>query len=239
MDDQADVGANGPEAPPEPARADPIAGDLVTETFAYDGGRQVTVYVPQDPPEAVVFAGDGQLISQWGGYLEGADVPPTMIVGAYRTDDQDVMARIREYSPRFDGARFAAHEKFFVRDVRRWVRSRFGVALPAERTAVCGVSASGELSLAMGLRHPDIFGAVFSASPGGGYRPPAVMPTRLPRTYLVAGTLAPFFLENATRWADALRHAGADVVMTERVGGHGDPFWAGEFPLMITWAFGR
>ena len=44
-----------------------IAGELVTETFEYDGGRQVTVYVPPDPPEAVVFAGDGQLISQWGG----------------------------------------------------------------------------------------------------------------------------------------------------------------------------
>jgi hypothetical protein len=43
-----------------------IAGAFVTETFDYDGGRQVTVYVPPDPPEAVVFAGDGQRISQWG-----------------------------------------------------------------------------------------------------------------------------------------------------------------------------
>ena len=239
MDCQAAVGANGPEAAPEPARADPIAGKLVTETFEYDGGRQVTVYVPPDPPEAVVFAGDGQLISQWGGYLEAAHVPPTMIVGAYRTDDKDEMARIREYSPPFDEERFAAHERFFVEDVRRWVRSRFGVALPAERTAVGGVSASGELSLALGLRHPDIYGAVFSASPGAGYRPPAMMPSPLPRTYLVAGTREPFFLENATRWADALRDAGADIVMTERVGNHGDPFWAGEFPLMIAWAFGR
>ena len=239
MDDQTAVGADGPGAAPEPARADPIAGELVTGTFAYDGGRQVTVYVPPDPPEAVVFAGDGQLISQWGGYLEAADVPPTMIVGAHRTADDDEMVRIKEYSPSFNEERFAAHERFFVEDVRRWVRSRFGVALPAERTAVCGVSASGELSLAMGLRHPDIYSAVFSASPGAGYRPPAVMPFPLPRAYLVAGTLEPFFLENATRWADALRAAGADVMMTERVGNHGDPFWAGEFPLMVAWAFGR
>ena len=238
MDDEAAVGA-GPEAAPEPARADPIAGELVTETFEYDGGRQVTVYVPPDPPEAVVFAGDGQLISQWGGYLEAADVPPTMIVGAYRTDDEDEMVRIHEYSPPFDEERFAAHESFFVDDVRSWVRSRFSVALPAERTAVCGVSASGELSLAMGLRHPDIYGAVFSASPGGGYRPPALMPSPLPRTYLVAGRQEPFFLENATRWADALRDADADVVMTERPGTHGDPFWQAEFPLMVAWAFGR
>jgi enterochelin esterase-like enzyme len=213
--------------------------ELITELFDYDGGRKVTVYLPPDPPEAVVFAGDGQLISQWGGYLEAADVPPTMVVGVHRTDDQDEMARIREYSPSIDAARFAAHETFFVQDVRDWVRSRFGIALPAERTAVCGVSASGELSLALGLRHPDIYGAVFSASPGAGYRPPGVMPSPLPRTYLVAGTREPFFFENATRWADALRKAGADVVMSQRVGGHGDAFWAEEFPLMVEWAFGR
>jgi enterochelin esterase-like enzyme len=216
-----------------------IAGELVSETFEYDGGRQVTVYVPPEPPEAVVFAGDGQLISQWGRYLEAADVPPTMIVGAHRTTDHDEMVRIHEYSPTFDEERFAAHERFFVGDVRQWVRSRFGVALPAERTAVAGVSASGELSLAMGLRHPDIYGVVFSASPGAGYQPPAVMPSPLPRTYLVAGTLEPFFLNNANRWANALRDAGADVVMTKRVGNHGDPFWAAEFPLMVEWAFAR
>jgi S-formylglutathione hydrolase FrmB len=160
-----------------------------------------------------------------------------MIVGVHRTDAEDEMVRIREYSPSFDEAQFAAHETFFVEDVRAWVGSQFG-PLPAERTAVCGVSASAELALAIGLRHPDIYGAIFAASPGGGFRPPAVMPSVLPRTYLTAGTLEPFFLENATRWADALRDAGADVEMTERVGDHGDPFWRAEFTRMVGWAFG-
>lgn len=214
-----------------------IAGELVSETFDYDGGRQVAVYVPPAPPKAVVFAGDGQLISQWGRVLEAAAVLPTMIVGVHRLADE--MMRLHEYSPGFDPARFAAHEKFFVDEVRGWVRSRFGVALPSERTAVFGVSAGGELALAIGLRHPDIFGAIFCASPGGGYRPPDVMPTSIPRAYLVAGTQEPFFLQNATRWADALRNAGADVVMSERAGSHGDPFWREEFPLMVTWAFAR
>ena len=224
---------------PEPAREAPLAGELVTGEFDYGGGRQVTVYVPPEAPEAVVFAGDGQLISQWGGYLEAADAqPPTMIVGAHRADDPDEMARLREYSPSLDQERFAAHEAFFVDDVRRWVTSNFGVAPSAERTAVCGVSAGGELALAIG-RHPDVYGAIFCASPGGGYRPPDALPSALPRTYLVAGTLEPFFLENATRWADALRDAGADVMMVERVGDHGDPFWQAEFPHMVAWAFRR
>jgi pimeloyl-ACP methyl ester carboxylesterase len=106
----------------------------------------------------------------------------------------------------------------FEYDVRRWAQSRFDSVLPADRTAVFGVSASGELALAMGLRHPEFYGAVFCASPGGGYRPPAVMPKSLPRAYLVAGIQEPLFLENAARWADALRGAGADVVMTRRAG---------------------
>jgi hypothetical protein len=213
----------GPEAPPESAHADPIAGVLVTEPLEYDRGRRVTVYVPPDPPEAVVFAGDGQLISQWGGFLETADVPSTMIVGVHRTADETL--RLDEYSPAFDAERFAAHEKFFVEDVRRGAGSRFGVALPTERTAVFGVSAGGELALAIGLRHPEVYSAVFSASPGAGYRPPGVMPRSIPRVYLVTGTLEPFFHDNATRWAAALQDAGADVVMSERVASHGDALW--------------
>jgi enterochelin esterase-like enzyme len=133
----------------------------------------------------------------------------------------DETLRLREYSPVFDA------------------RSRFGVALPAGRTAVFGVSAGGELALALGLRHPDAYGVVFSGSPGAGYQPAGVLPDRIPRTYLVAGTLEPFFLGNAARWAAALRDAGADVVLSERVASHGDALWRAEFPLMVAWAFGR
>ena len=214
-----------------------MVGELITETLDYDGARQITVYLPADPPEAVVFAGDGQSISQWGVFLEAADVPSTMIVGVHGLVDET--PRLHEYSPVFDADRFAAHEKFFVADVRAWTQSRFGVAMPAERTAVFGVSAGGELALALGLRHPGIYGVVFSGSPGAGYRPPRPMPSVLPRTYLVAGTQEPFFLENALRWAVALHEAGADVVMRERTGSHGSALWREELPLMVAWAFGR
>lgn len=210
---------------------------LVSETFEYDGGRQVTAYLPADPPRAVVFAGDGQLIAPWGETLAAAGAPPTMIVGVHRSADET--QRLHEYSPGFDPKRFAAHEAFFVEEVRDWARSHLGADLPRERTAVFGVSAGGELALALGLRRPDVYGAVFCASPGAGYRPPGVMPHPLPRVYLVAGTREPFFRENATRWADALGEAGADVVMTQREGSHGDPFWQAELPLMVDWAFGR
>ena len=62
------------ESDGEPAKSTgAVSGELVTETFEYDDGRQVTVYVPPAPPEAIVFAGDGQRISKWGRLLEKAD----------------------------------------------------------------------------------------------------------------------------------------------------------------------
>ncbi|MGH7648768.1 MAG: hypothetical protein ACREND_11660 [Gemmatimonadaceae bacterium] len=59
----------------------------------------------------------------------------------------------------------------------------------------------------------------------------------MPRTYLVARTLNPFFLDNAARWASALRGAAADVVLEERAAGHDAAMWRAEFPLMVAWAF--
>ena len=213
------------------------AGKLITERFAFDGGRSVTAYVPPRPPQAVVFAGDGQLIAQWGEFLnESIGVPPTLVVGVHRADDETV--RLHEYSPGFDPARFAAHERFFVDEVREWVTERFDLALATDRTAVFGVSAGGELALALGLRHPDTFGAICCASPGAGYRPTRALPVALPRAYFVAGSDEPFFRDNAARWAESLRDAGGEVEMTVRAGDHGGPFWRDEFPSMVRWAFG-
>jgi enterochelin esterase-like enzyme len=211
-------------------------GEFVTEVLDFDGGRPVTAYVPKHRVEAVVYAGDGEMISRWGAAIDDAGLRSTLVVGVHRHADEE--ARLHEYSPGFDPHRFSAHENFFVNDVRAWVDARFGVAPPPERTAIFGVSAGAELALAVGVRHADVYGAILGASPGAGFRPPAAMPQPIPRTYLVAGTGEPFFLANATRWATALQNAGADVVLTQRDGGHGDHFWQAEFPLMVEWAFG-
>jgi len=39
-----------------------------------------------------------------------------MIVGTRRTDAENEMVRIKEYSPSFDEACFTAHARFFVQD---------------------------------------------------------------------------------------------------------------------------
>lgn len=212
----------------------PMNGRVIEANFDYDGGRKVTVYLPAAPPTAIVFASDGQLIGSWGDVTEQAAAAPIMLVATHRAEDET--QRLHEYSPHFDATRFGSHERFFD-EVRQWVESRFAVALPRERTAVLGVSAGGELALALGLRHADVYGAILCASPGAGFRPPATLPSGLPRVYLVAGTREPFFLDNATRWEAALRNAGADVVLHERVADHDATMWRAEFLPMLSWAF--
>ncbi|MEZ4682627.1 MAG: hypothetical protein R2932_51310 [Caldilineaceae bacterium] len=214
----------------------PIAGEMVTETFSYDDGRQVTVYVPPDPPEAIVFAGDGQLIAQWGETLEAADLPPTMIIGAPRGRRDAAATRV---FAQVRSGTVCRPRTVFRRGCRcvGAVSVRYNAAARPHGGLWC--FGGGELALALGLRHPDRYGAIFAASPGAGYQPPAVMPSPLPRTYLVAGTQEPFFLENATRWADALHATDAAVVLRRRVAGHDDTMWREEFPLMVEWAFGN
>ena len=217
----------------------PTAGKLVSERFAHDGGRTVTAYVPAaGPPEAVVYAADG------GWHLErlvaaleaDAAAPVTMIVGVHGMDTDE--GRFGEYVPGVDDARFAAHEAFFVDEVRAWIAATFDGA-PGAHTAVWGASLGGELALAMGVRHPDVYRSVFSASPGGGFRPTEPLPADLPALYLVAGEQEPFFAENAKRWSDAAQEAGHDAVVHLRPGDHGGDFWFEELPRMVTWALRR
>ncbi|KAK2617042.1 hypothetical protein QQS21_000136 [Conoideocrella luteorostrata] len=109
----------------------------------------------------------------------------------------------------YDGGRqFAAHEKFLIEDALQWTFSRFNIAPAVERIATFGASAHGEFTLAMGLRHTDIFCAIFCASSGAGEQPRATMPSSLPSVFLDAGARKPFFLENETHWAVALSSAG-------------------------------
>ncbi len=215
----------------------PSTGELVAESFGYDGGRAVTVYVPSAPVEAVVFMADGGWhISRLVAALEGAEVLSTMVVGVHGMPTDE--GRFAEYVQGVDATRFAEHEEFFRNEVGGWVRSRFGVAVGPDRTAVWGASLGGEFALAMGVRHPEVYGAVFCASPGGGYRPMEAAPSPIPCCYLVAGQQEPFFVENAERWLNALREHDGKVVMHVRDGDHGGAFWFEEFPLMLSWAFG-
>ena len=141
-----------------------------------------------------MFAGDGQGSPRGAGPEAAAAVHDDR----RRQGLADETLRLQEFSLLFDPERFAAHERFFVEEVGGWARSRFGVALPPGALRIRRLGRR-RARARPGLRHPDVYGAVFSGSPGAGYEPAGVLPDRIPRTYLVAGTLEPFFLSNATR----------------------------------------
>ena len=214
-----------------------MRGRLIHKTFDYDNGRQAVAYACPENAEALIYTGDGQLVESWAETLEKANILNVVIIGTYRLEDE--MQRLHEYSPVFDAARFEAHEKFFTQDIPEWMATSGKQTFSRERTWVFGVSAGGELALAMGLRHPELYSTILCASPGAGYKPEMLdeMPKPLPRAYFVGGTEEEFFYDNAKRWADALKAAGGDVVIEKREGGHGGEFWKQEFPKMVAWAF--
>ncbi len=180
------------------------------------------------PEAALVFAGDGHLISRWSGSLEAADVPSTMIVGVHRVPDE--MLRLQEYSPGFEPGRFRGPREVLRRG--ECVDGCVGVSGSGcpPNCRRCSVSrrAGSWPSSPLGFGIQTSTARSSARRPAVATKPPGVMPRSLPRTYLVAGTLEPFFRDNATRWATALRDAGGDVAMTERVGSHGDTFWQEE-----------
>jgi hypothetical protein len=151
-----------------------------------------------------------------------------MIIGVHGLTDEKL--RLQEYSPVFDAERFAAHEKFFVEDVLGGYSRGLASSWPLNALRCTVPRPVESWPWPWGFSTPTSYGVICCASPGAGYKPTEVMPSQVPRTYLVAGTQEPFFLENATRWADALRDAGADVVMKERAGSHGGAFLAKRVP---------
>lgn len=98
---------------------------MTTETFDYDGGWHAT---------------------RLNAALTDAGVTSTMLVGVHGLADD--RQRLLEYSPSFDADRFAAHEKFFVEDVRQRMRSEYGLTLGADRTAIWGASIGAEVTMA-------------------------------------------------------------------------------------------
>lgn len=157
MNHQTAGDPGGPEGLHESPRAHPIAGEFVTETLLeYDGGCQVTVYVPPHPPEAVVFAGDGQGFSKWGRFLEATDVPSTMIIGVHGLPEE--MPRLHEYSPGLDG-NGSRRMSTFSSTTSAGGRGRVSESSYPPNALRCSVTRQGESShsrLGLAIRTPTV-----------------------------------------------------------------------------------
>ena len=220
------------------------------ESTALGHPRDLTIYLPPNhDPNAktpVVYLADGQSVSRMATLIEplivDGTVPPVMLVGvhsAHSSPPEDL--RGQEYLIGFNEQRFAAHESFFVNEVRAWAEQNLGAATQREQRAVFGLSNGAAFAIAMGIRHPDLYGNVlaFSFAWEKSAKSPMWEHSMAPRHYLLAGRLEEGFHRVTKAWAATLERLGVEHVFHDRVAGHDHTMWEEEFPAAVGWAFGN
>ena len=235
----------GREAPPAPAVAQTLVGELRTldlDSAALGERRRLYVYLPpshdrRDRP-GVLYATDGRVSAELiEPLILAGRIPPIVSVGVTFGEDPGADRRAQEYLPGFHPERFEAHRRFFVEEVPAWAESELGVTGSREGRGIFGVSNGAAFAAAMGVRHPERFGTVIAFSLGITGAAPAWAPGEAPRHYLCAGSLEEGF-ERATRgWAEVVRAAGAEVLHRTRASGHDPVMWDGELPKALEWAY--
>ena len=237
--------------------------------------RNLVVYVPSgawgEEDLAVLYMHDGQNLFSpdafFGGWRVGISmdyaqeqgtIPPTLVVGIDNTED-----RFDEYTHVQDdlggalaGGKADDYADLIVDDIKPFIDERYNTSTEASRTAVAGSSLGGVVSLYIGWRHPDVFGAAASMSGTVGWGSIAGNPTlaelydQTPpeglRVYVDSGggpgTGCPGgdwdnYCDTIV-FADTLRSLGWEdgddlLYVWEDGAGHNEAEWAERFPQMI------
>ncbi len=174
-------------------RAPTLTGDIrVHEGFASRelASRTLWVYLPPgyaDEPQQrypVIYMHDGNncfdeatafIGKEWrvdetfeGGIASGT-LPKTIVVGiantAARIDEYTMVRALRGDRRTRIGGRADRYAAYLIDEVKPFIDSKYRTLTDAAHTAVVGSSLGGLVSLYLGLRHPDVFGAVGAVSP--------------------------------------------------------------------------
>jgi enterochelin esterase-like enzyme len=119
-------------------------------------------YKSDGPPNAllVLFDGDDILSDDFQGQttldnlIAARKIPPTVVVMVDNVGNRRLVDLVA--NPEF--------ADFMATELVPWVRAHYNVTRDPERTVVSGKSAGGIAAAYMGLRHPEVFGNVFSQS---------------------------------------------------------------------------
>jgi enterochelin esterase-like enzyme len=147
---------------------DPTKGNLKTIRFdskSIGARRTVSVWLPpgHDPKKSypVFYTCDGMLnvnMKLVEPLIADGRIPPIIVVAIMHGPN----LRMQEYV-QMGSKEFQAHEKWFVEEVIPWAEKEFGASRKRSERIVFGSSNGGPFSLAMGARHPDLFGNVVGA----------------------------------------------------------------------------
>lgn len=129
--------------------------------------RDLIIYTPagyksDGPPNAllVLFDGDDILSADFQGQTTLDNliavhmIPPTVVVMVDNVGNRRLVDLVAN-------SEFA---DFMATELVPWVRTHYNVTREATRTVVSGKSAGGLAAAYLGLRHPEVFGSVFSQS---------------------------------------------------------------------------
>jgi enterochelin esterase-like enzyme len=129
--------------------------------------RDLTIYTPAGyksvgPPNdlLVLFDGDDILAPDWQGQttldnlIAAHKIPPLVVVMVHNLPNRRLVDLVA--NPEF--------ADFVATELIPWVRTHYHVTRDAARTVVSGYSAGGLAAVYLGLRHPKVFGNVFSQS---------------------------------------------------------------------------
>lgn len=149
--------------------------------------------------------------------IRSGRIPPLVLVGVYNTGEH----RIDEYTPTRDpvrkhGGHVDAYAHMLVDELLPWLVNNHRTLPGPRNTALGGSSLGGLATLAIGLRRPDVFGALAALSPSVWWdrkwmiRMVNRMPTRThQRLWIDMGTKeGPGMLQVVREFRDALIEKG-------------------------------
>lgn len=162
-----------PDAAPQPwiiSKPGTPAGRIEKQTFnsaIQRLERNLTIYTPagyqsDGLPNAllVLFDGDATLSDDFQGQttldnlIAAHKIPPTVVVMVSNVRNRRLVDLVA--NPEFADS--------MATELVPWVRTHYNVTREAARTVISGRSAGGLAAAYMGLRHPEVFGNVFSQS---------------------------------------------------------------------------
>jgi predicted alpha/beta superfamily hydrolase len=231
--------------------------------------REVVVYVPAvDCRCPVLYMQDGQNLfnpetafngQEWrmretaDTLIEAGEIEPLIIVGIYNTGD----SRIDEYTPSRDrktgrGGKAPAYGRMLVNKLKPFIDERYPTCPDARNTGLGGSSLGGLVSLALGLRYPEVFGKIAVMSPSVWWDRRSILKivssvevTQRARIWLDVGTAeGPQTTDDARLLRDVLLakgwREGLDLAYTEAPGAsHDERSWSGRVAPMLKFLFGK
>ncbi len=226
----------GSRAPMAVARAEVPEARLISilvPAGTLDHERPVFVYLPE-PDESrvdwpVIYMADGGNAMDYGPIAEAlartCQAQPVILVGIGNQipgegqNGSDL--RAADYLWGRNPDRFAAHERFLLEDVIPLAEGSFGASSEAGRRMLSGSSNGAGWAVAMGLRHPDLFGSVAAASFGWPDALEAAedMPAGV-NFFISAGIYEPRIQTRSLEAADRIRTAGGQAQFIGYVTGH-------------------